>query len=73
MNFPDGTSEEVADRDAAKEAALAWKEANPDATERPAIAFPYNVELADGTIMPVGSEEELEALKNACEDNEAGN
>ncbi len=68
LNFPDGSSEEVADRAAAKAAAQAWKAANPDATEKPSIAFPFDVELADGTIVTLGSEEEVAGLKEDCQE-----
>lgn len=68
LNFPDGSSTEVADRDAAKEAIEAWKEANPDATERPSIAFPYDVMLKDSTVLTIESEEDLAALRETCDD-----
>ena len=68
INFPDGTATEVADKAAAKAAKRAWKEANPDNEERPAIAYPYDVELADGTTTTVTSDEEVAALKESCED-----
>ena len=66
-NLPDGTVIEVADRAAAKEALQAWKEANPDAEERPTIAFPYDVQLQDSSIVAVTSQEEIDALKEACQ------
>jgi len=64
--FPDGSSLEVEDRKAAKEALRAWKAENPDATERPALDFPIDVELEDGTIQTINSKEELIALKEEC-------
>lgn len=66
LSFPDGTSQEVADKDAAKEAVMTWKEANPDAEDRPSIAFPYDVLLKDSTTMTLTSEEDLDALKETC-------
>jgi len=66
-NLPDGTAIEVADRAAKKEALQAWKEANPDAEERPTIAFPYSVQLQDSSIVAVTSQEEVDALKEACQ------
>ncbi len=66
INFPDGTATEVADRAAAKAAKKAWKEANPDSEERPTIAYPYDVELADGTTATVTNDEEVAALKASC-------
>ena len=67
FNFSDGTSATVADKDEAKAALQAWKEANPDATERPTIAMPYDVELQDGTVVTIASEEDLTALKEGCQ------
>ena len=69
LSLPDGTSVEVADREAARTALKAWKEANPDADERPTIAFPYDVELADGTVQTVENEEDLAALRATCQEN----
>ena len=72
LTFEDGSSVDVADRAAAKEAVEAWKEANPDATERPTIAFPYEVELADGSIVTVENEEAETALKEDCGPRKGG-
>ena len=67
INFPDGSAVEVADKAAAKAAKRAYKEANPDNEERPSLAFPYDVELADGTTITVESDEDVAALKESCE------
>ena len=67
FNLPDGTVIAVADREEAKEALQAWKEANPDAEERPSIEFPYNVKLQDSSIVAVTSQEDVDALKEACQ------
>ena len=67
INFPDGTAATVNDRAEAKAAAEAFKTANPDNEERPSIAFPYDVELADGTTVTVENEEAVAALKESCE------
>ena len=67
INFPDGSAVEVADRAAAKAAKEAFKAANPDNEERPSIAFPYDVELADGTTVTVENDEDVAALKESCE------
>lgn len=67
LTFPDGTtSEELADRDALRAAVQAWKEANPDAEARPALTYPYDVQLQDETVVTVGSEEDRAALREAC-------
>ena len=73
LSFPDGSSEEVADRAAARAAIQAWKAANPEATERPSIAFPYDVTLEDGTVVSLSSQEDLDALKETCEPRNGGN
>jgi len=66
LSFPDGSSAEVADKEAAKAAKKAWKEANPDAEGRPSIAFPFDVMQKDSSIVTLTSQEELEALKESC-------
>ncbi|MEM9918724.1 MAG: hypothetical protein AAF990_11545 [Bacteroidota bacterium] len=69
LNFPDGTSLEVADRQALGQLIRRWKAANPDATEFPQIAFPYDVELANGNTATISSQEELDRLKASCRDD----
>ncbi len=66
IDFPDGSSTEVADREELKDAIKTWKLDNPDAEERPNLSFPYDVELQDGTIITVASEEDKEELKEYC-------
>jgi invasion protein IalB len=66
MVFPDGTTEEVDDRAALRMAIRAWKEANPNSDERPAIQFPYDVTLQDGTVVTVESADDVEALLEEC-------
>jgi len=67
INFPDGTSATVADKAEEKAAKKAFKAANPDNKERSTIAFPYEVTLADETIVTVESDEDVAALKENCE------
>lgn len=43
-----------------------WKKANPDATEKPAINFPVDIEFRDGTIETIEDEEGYEAAKETC-------
>ncbi len=69
IDFPYDTSEEVTDRKALKMALRAWKEANPDSDKRPMLQFPITVELQDGTTQVVGSKKDLQALKEACADD----
>ncbi len=64
--FPDETTSEVESYDALKETLKAWKEANPDATERPSLSFPLEVVSEDGEIISVASREELRELAREC-------
>jgi len=73
LSFPDGTTAEVEDKAAAKAAKRAWKEANPDSEERPSIAYPYDVELADETTATVTSDEDMAALKESCNSDDEDN
>ncbi len=71
VSFSDGTTAEAADRSALKTLVREWKEANPDATERPAIVFPIEVELeVDGSIVEVEDKDALKALKESCRGDE---
>lgn len=73
INFPDGTSATVEDRDAFRTAIRTWKENNPDAEERPSLAYPVDVTLEDGTTVTVNSSEEMAALKQDCRGEYEGN
>lgn len=66
--FPDGTTAEAANREEKRALYREWKAANPDATERPEITFPIHVELEDETVVTINTEEELEELKESCND-----
>lgn len=66
ISFPDDTSVEVADRQELKMTIRAWKQANPDVEERPSLTFPIDVELEDGTIQTINSQEEFQALRESC-------
>lgn len=67
--FPDGTTTDYADRMALKTAIRAWKDANPDAEERPMLAFPLDITLEDGTTLTINSSEELQTQKESCAGN----
>lgn len=68
LQFPDGTTAEAADRLALRQLIRTWRENNPGATERPQIVFPLTVKMDDdGTLVIVGSREELRQLKEDCE------
>lgn len=44
----------------------AWKEANPDATERPDIAYPIEITTGDGEVVSIGSGAELKEIVKEC-------
>lgn len=68
IEFPDGTTQTVADRQAFREAIRTWRAANPTATERPHLTFPITVKMtADGSEIVVNSREELRTLKEGCQ------
>jgi len=69
VNFEDGTSVVYENIPDLVMGLRAWKAANPDATERPELAFPYEVLLKDGTTATVTSEEEEQALLDSCGDH----
>ncbi len=66
--FPDGTVTEFASRMELKMALRAFKEANPDATERPTLVFPITV-LQEDELITVNSLEELQQMKEDCKDD----
>lgn len=68
LTFPDGTVTEFTSRMELKTALRAWKEANPDATERPTLVFPIQVAQED-EILTINSQEELLQLKADCKDD----
>lgn len=67
LAFPDGTEVTVADRAELREAIRTWREANPDAESRPTLAYPYDVELQDGTVLTISSDEDRADLREVCE------
>lgn len=44
----------------------AWKKDNPDATVKPAINFPIDIEYKDGTIETIEDQESYTAAKESC-------
>jgi len=67
LAFPDGTEVTVADREELRTTIREWREANPDAEERPTLAYPFDVELQDGTTITVASDEDRADLRDVCE------
>ena len=66
ISFPDGAVSEVGDYDELRDAISAWKELNPDATERPGFVYPIEVISAEGEVTSVASSEELRELRREC-------
>ena len=66
LEFPDGTSETAADKEAMRDLLKTWKENNPGSSERPELGYPLTVELEDGTQVTVESQEDLQNLKEEC-------
>lgn len=44
----------------------AWYEANPDATEKPELVYPIEIEYQDGTTATINSQEELITAREEC-------
>lgn len=66
IEFADGTTAEVSSNENMRETIRSWKEANPDATERPTLVFPLEVMASDGTVTSVASKEEFKTLLATC-------
>ena len=71
IDFPDGTSETVEDFRSLHQSYKDWRTANPDADERPALAYPISVILrSDDSQVLVNSADELQALIDDCRANQ---
>ena len=66
IKFEDGTVAEVADYEDLKETAKAWKEDNPNATQRPTLVFPIEIMDSDGEMISIGDRMELREVVIAC-------
>lgn len=66
FEFTDGSTITIASRDERKEAFEAFREANPDIEEKPAIQYPVTIGFQDGTTQSIASAEELDAAKDVC-------
>ena len=64
IEFPDGTSASVEDYETLKSTVRAWKEDNPEAEERPMLAYPIELMTEEGELISVESKEELRELRN---------
>ncbi|NND34911.1 MAG: hypothetical protein HKN76_20160 [Saprospiraceae bacterium] len=65
ISFADGSSTEVDDYAAMREAIKAYHEANPDG-ERPTLGYPLEVMSQDGEVITVADSSELQALRREC-------
>ena len=66
IDFPDESSSTVEDYATLKTTIKEWKEANPEAEEKPSLAFPLEILGEDGTATTVASQEELLELRKEC-------
>jgi len=62
----DGTTITGESKEEIRSQLKAWKEANPDAEERPVLVFPIEVINADGEAIAVADQESLKLLKEEC-------
>lgn len=69
VEYPDGTTGSTDSYEALRTAIAAWKEANPDAEDKPTLAFPIEVISEDGAVITITTQEELIALKKECRRN----
>lgn len=69
ITFPDGASTSVEDYQTLRSTIKEWKEANPEAEEKPSLAYPLEVMSEDGAIVTVESQDALKELKRTCRRN----
>lgn len=70
--FPDSTSQVVNSAEELVKARAAWRAANPTVKGRPALAFPFQATLADGTVTTIDNEQELRDLAKGCRGSRPG-
>lgn len=66
IQFPDSSLVEVEDYENLRTTIRDWKEANPDAQERPHLSFPLEVMDEEGNIISVESRVDLAQLRIEC-------
>lgn len=66
IEFENGDTVSVDDYESLHTVIRDWKEANPDATERPTFVFPLEVLDENGEIISVASQDELIELGKEC-------
>lgn len=69
IEFADASTTEVEDYEGLRTAIQDWKEANPDAEERPSLSFPLEILSEDGEILTINSSEELRQARRECRRN----
>ena len=71
--FEDGTTVTAEDQEGLVTAIKTWKEDNPDATERPTLAFPLEIINEEGEVTSIESAEDLKAAAIQCRKDAIGN
>lgn len=72
VQYPDGTTVEVADRAAYKTILDTWREENPNLRVRPEVVFPYSVELRNGNVVEINSAANLQRIERYCDISRGG-
>lgn len=69
--YPDGTTQMAADKDELKDLFRDFRDSQEeDSEEELTFEYPIDVTLQDSTIVTLNSAEELEALKDECQEND---
>jgi len=67
--MPDGSLITANSKEELDRALKAWHRANPDSNGKSVRQFPFDVKLADGTIKTINGEDEFNALRKDCMNN----
>lgn len=66
LEFPNGNTLEVEDKEAYFKAVAKWRKSNPRERRAPKIAFPYEIMLKDGTMTTIENMEDLKDVLENC-------
>ncbi|MFT4566093.1 MAG: hypothetical protein ACI9FN_001047 [Saprospiraceae bacterium] len=66
VTFADETTASPESYEDLRDAVKAWKESNPDATERPDISFPIEITTGDGEVVSLADADELKEIAKEC-------
>lgn len=66
VNFPDGSTQQAADRATLQNIARTWHQNNSTSPTHPEISFPISVTKKDGSIVTVNNKDELKAFRTSC-------